>query len=359
MQPAYSIARSYDWNFLNAPTDLREVEVQDCPGNWDFCGMPVRSPLGIPAGPLLNSRWILYYAARGFDVLTYKTVRSVYRACYEPPNLLPVDSGQLSGESDCVVRSENSFPIRSWAISFGMPSKSPVTWQADIEAARRDLPVGKVLVVSVVASPEPESSIETIADDFAQCARWASQSGAHVIEANLSCPNVCTQEGQLYTDPAAAELVSASIRREIGTLPLILKIGLFSNSDEAEAFVQATEDYTTALSTTNSISAKVLDGNGVPLFGGRTRGIGGNCIKKRCQIELELLHRILDRRKSTLRLIGVGGLSSATDVRERLSGGAHHVQLATAAMLDPLIGARIRNDLAAAGTQLNLIPGAS
>ena len=85
----YDIARSYDWNYENVPAPP-EIEVPAVPGEWHFCGLPVASPLGIPAGPLLNSKWILYYARLGFDVLTYKTVRSSYRGCYEPPNLLPV-----------------------------------------------------------------------------------------------------------------------------------------------------------------------------------------------------------------------------------------------------------------------------
>ena len=53
------------------------------PGQWQFCGLPVNSPLGVAAGPLLNGRWCLYYASLGFDVLTYKTVRSRRRECYD------------------------------------------------------------------------------------------------------------------------------------------------------------------------------------------------------------------------------------------------------------------------------------
>jgi hypothetical protein len=67
----YDISRSYDWNYDGAPRELPEVEVAGVGGAWDFCGIGVRSPLGIPAGPLLNSRWIAHYAALGFDVLTY------------------------------------------------------------------------------------------------------------------------------------------------------------------------------------------------------------------------------------------------------------------------------------------------
>ena len=93
----YNIAESYDWNYEHVPPPL-DLHVPATQGNWTFCGLPVASPLGIPAGPLLNSRWILFYARLGFDVLTYKTVRSSYRACYEPPNLLPVAVERLSGD---------------------------------------------------------------------------------------------------------------------------------------------------------------------------------------------------------------------------------------------------------------------
>src|SRR5262245_13541946 len=195
MLTGYDIRRTYDWNYANAPEPPRRVHVPECPGHWTFCGLPIGSPLGVPAGPLLNSAWILYYAALGFDVLTYKTVRSIARASYDPPNLLPV-TGVLPADSAGTVCPDSSrVPPESWAISFGMPSKLPAIWQADVEAARKSLPPEKLLVVSVVASPAPDWTLDQIADDFAVCARRARDAGADAIEANLSCPNVSSQEG--------------------------------------------------------------------------------------------------------------------------------------------------------------------
>ena len=75
----YDIRKDYTWNFDHAP----EPVVGDVPavdGDWTYCGQPVDSPLGIAAGPLLNGRWLLYYASLGFDILTYKTVRARDRA---------------------------------------------------------------------------------------------------------------------------------------------------------------------------------------------------------------------------------------------------------------------------------------
>ena len=94
--PRYDPLKTYQWNYDHAPEPV-EVSVPEVPGEWTFCGRAVPSPLGMPAGPLLNGKWVLYYASLGFDVLTYKTTRSSRRACYPLPNLQPVVTGQLQG----------------------------------------------------------------------------------------------------------------------------------------------------------------------------------------------------------------------------------------------------------------------
>ena len=41
-----------------------------------FLGHSLFAPIGVAAGPLLNGAWCLHYASLGFDLLTYKTVRT-------------------------------------------------------------------------------------------------------------------------------------------------------------------------------------------------------------------------------------------------------------------------------------------
>jgi dihydroorotate dehydrogenase (NAD+) catalytic subunit len=339
----YDIAQSYAWNYLHAPETAPEVDVPAVPGAWSFCGLPVASPLGMPAGPLLNSRWILYYAALGFDVLTYKTVRSRFRASFDPPNLLPINPGAvLSGEGSEVSEAGAADRIASWAISFGMPSRDPAEWRADVERARLGLRARQVLSVSVVASPEPGWTMAQLADDFAQCAVWAADSGAQVVEANLSCPNVCTQEADLYLSPEAAGEIASTVRARLPrAVPLALKIGLFHNEEQAAAVLRAVNPFAQAVSSTNSITA-VVRGR----FGGLRRGIGGAATTARCNEELKMLSRLRGESGSSLRFIGVGGVMNAADVRDRLAAGAENVHLATAPMVDPHIGIRIRREMA-------------
>ena len=155
--PRYQIERSYAANYDDAPDPVDE-SIPEFSGEWTFCGKRVASPLGMPAGPLLNGRWILYYASLGFDVLTYKTVRSGARECYPLPNLVPVNTPMLSGDEQ-QVRSTNDMQ-GSWAVSFGMPSAEPKKWRHDIEWTRDRLASEKLLSVSVVGTIQDGWSID-------------------------------------------------------------------------------------------------------------------------------------------------------------------------------------------------------
>ena len=129
---AYDPRQSYRWNFEQAPPYLDrpkscsgvqgdESNIEGIPSviaedakdamnsshaSWDFLGLPTMSPFGIAAGPLLNGAWCLHYAELGFDVVTYKTVRSVARECYEMPNLVPVACSKMTGNERSVNISE-------------------------------------------------------------------------------------------------------------------------------------------------------------------------------------------------------------------------------------------------------------
>jgi dihydroorotate dehydrogenase len=339
MWPRYDEHRTYEWNYEHAP-DPVSAEVPPVPGEWDYCGLPVASPLGIAAGPLLNGRWILYYASLGFDVLTYKTVRSSARACYDMPNLQPVRATRVVGGDAPLPATESM--AGSWAVSFGMPSRSPDVWRPDVTATRRALPRGKVLSVSVVATPQPEWTADELADDYARCARWAVESGADCVEANFSCPNVASCDGQLYQRPDLAATVAERLRQAVDPAPLLIKIGHVADKPLAAELIAALEPHVQALVMVNCIAATVVGADGRPRFGGDRRGIAGAAIREACVEQVRLFANIVRERQSPLRLVGVGGIGTAEHVGDFLRAGAHSVQLATAAMRDPGVGVSIR-----------------
>jgi dihydroorotate dehydrogenase (NAD+) catalytic subunit len=339
----YDTSQTYRWNYDHAPASPGGVAVPPLAGRWTYCGVSVPSPLAIAAGPLLNGRWILYYAALGFDILTYKKVRCQQRDCYPLPNLQPVEPAALT-TAGATLRASQRMDA-SWAVSFGMPSMSPDVWRADVEATRCRLPKDKLLSVSVVASPEPDWSLDQLADDFALCSRWAVESGADVIETNFSCPNVASADGQLYQQPEAAAAVAQRVRASIGHTPYIIKIGYFNDPSRCDALIDAVASFADALAMTNCIAATVETTDGAPLFGGQPRGIGGEAIREASIDQVRVFSDLVRRRGLKTKIIGVGGISSAAHLRQYLDAGTEAVQIATAAMLDPCVGLRIINEL--------------
>ncbi|MCA9230684.1 MAG: hypothetical protein KDA57_08530 [Planctomycetales bacterium] len=337
--PRYDRTKTYQQNFDLAP-DPVDVEVPQLAGDWRFAGLPVASPLGIPAGPLLNGRWCLYYASLGFDVLTYKTVRSVERDCYPLPNLLPVRCGQLYGGEDRLPASDTM--QGSWAVSFGMPSKSPDFWRRDIEQTRARLPAGKLLSVSVVGTVEDNWTIDDLANDYAQCARWAVASGADCVETNFSCPNVSTCDGQLYQNPAEAQLVAAQVRDAIGAVPYFVKVGQVNTDDEVSQLLAALAPHVTGLAMTNSVAVTVADHTNQLAFDGQRRGICGAAILAASLAQTEHFAQQIEAQQLDLELIGVGGAATAHDVQRYLAAGANSVHLATAAMTNPQVAIEIK-----------------
>ena len=83
VQFTYDIGQSYRENYERGPVFHDEPPEVPTTSMKDFLGLPVASRFGIAAGLLLDSKWVLGYARRGFDILTYKTVRS--RARTSPP----------------------------------------------------------------------------------------------------------------------------------------------------------------------------------------------------------------------------------------------------------------------------------
>ena len=337
----YDRLQSYQWNYEHPP-DVVEVPLEPMSGQWTFCGRPVGSPLGMPAGPLLNGRWILYYAGLGFDVLTYKTVRSSQRPCYDLPNLQPVETGPLQGHETEVPGSDSM--DGSWAVSFGMPSQEPESWRRDIEWTREQLSSEKLLSVSVVATIQPGWTIDDTADDYAQCARWAAESGADCVETNFSCPNVSTADGQLYQVPDQAAVVAQRVRDAVGQTPYVIKIGHMPEPDRARELLNAVAPHIDGIAMTNSVATTVRMPGGEMLFDGASRGICGKATREASLEQTRLFADLVREEGLGVSLIGVGGASTAADVADYLEAGAESVHIATAAMVDPLTAQKIRRD---------------
>lgn len=344
----YRIDRSYDWNYENGPVFDGPCPAVPATPRKTFLGYEVASRLGVAAGLLLNSRWVETYARLGFDILTYKTVRSRRRACYPVPNWVYLDPGvPLDGSGAPLVASGSGaepFGFPTSSVSFGMPSKEPAEWMADVARARSALGDGQVLVVSVVGTPEPGAGPAALVDDFARLAAMAREAGAQVVEANLSCPNVTSAEGQIFQDPALSGEIARAMRASAGTLPILLKAGCFADDAALGAYLRAVAGHVTGVTLVNGLSRRVVDAAGKPAFGPGREGSGvlGAGVFPFCLDVVRRAAALIEREKLDLAVVAVGGVAGPSEVGAYFSAGAAAVTMGSAPMFDPLLAVRLK-----------------
>ena len=90
----------------------------------------------------------------------------------------------------------------------------------------------------------------------------------------------------------------------------------------------------------------------------RARGICGDATREASLAQVKLFVEIVQERRLDMQLIGVGGASNGDHVIGYLDAGANAVHIASAAMVDPLVGIEIRRWLASApGRKVRLESG--
>jgi len=347
--PLYDIHKTYLENAEFGPFFEQKIPKRTFPPKekWiDFLGYKVASPIGIPAGPLLTSSWVKLAAELGFDILTYKTIRSHEHPAHPLPNMVYVDThGTLKNDTNlppAISVEHPSKQLEDLAVtnSFGMPSKSPHFLREDIPLANNSLKPGQLLVVSIVGTKREGISF---LDDFILTALLAKEAGAKVIEANFSCPNVDKAEGCLYISSQTVHEFGLAIARAIHPLPLIIKVGLFPHKElMREVMIAAARAKVQAISGINTISMKVLDKQGHPALGHKrlTSGICGGPIREAALEFTRHAKEINDKEKLGLTLIGVGGITLPEHFDQFLDAGAQVAMSATGMMWDPYLAAR-------------------
>ncbi|HEX2914942.1 MAG TPA: dihydroorotate dehydrogenase [Chloroflexia bacterium] len=372
MKATYNIDLSYDQNYAAGPTfegtlpDLTEMNAGLPPAH--FLGQRVNSTLGVPAGPLLNAAYIKLYADLGFDVLTYKTVRTHEHASHAFPNVRAVETSpgwyrQVGDKPSLYTfpQLDESQPLFDLSItnSFGMPSRAPEVWREDVAKAKAGLNPGQVLVVSVVGTARPGGSLEDLAADFGLAAGWAAEAGADAIEANLSCPNVRSSEGSLYQSPVAVKTVAQALSRALaGRAPFLLKIGYLEDLSLVEQVVQAAREGGAAgLAAINTIPAKVYDREGQQALPGEGRLVSGICGSGIKEAGQAMTRRLLETRAKLgltaeqFAVVSVGGVMTGEDALEYLHMGADGVQSGTGAMWHPYLASDFKKLLKASALE--------
>ncbi len=348
--PIYHFDKTYQWNYENGPDfsgDFPEIFEEP---SYRLLGFSLNSPIGIPAGILLNSRWVATYARLGFDILTYKTVRTRLRPAYPLPNWVFLDCESQLQPGHTQPLTAYPMPNRSLdqltsAICFGMPSASPEIWRKDVTVAKASLKPGQVLIVSVVGTPTDLPDIDALATDYALCARWAVEAGADIVEANLSCPNVSTMEGLIYQDSEAVCLVGQRMRKAIPSkTPLLLKIGVLPDADAYMKFLEKTRNIADGIVLVNSITRRVHNRDGSPTFGQEreTAGVVGWAVRNQCLDHTRMILAARQAIGSSQVILSAGGILSEEASASYLDAGSDAILLGSAPVFEPYLAIKIK-----------------
>jgi len=350
--PFYDPNKSYQENFDQGPFGVfADGQTLENFGNpkYDFFGIKVNSPFGIPAGPLVNSKFCKSAFEKGFDICVYKTIRSDVFPCHPFPNILSVKvEGDLTMEkaSHKLLADNNYTEPISITNSFGVPSRATNLWQEDVKQALTFAKGGQCLVLGFMGTVRPNQTAEEFIADYALAAKQALDTGVKVLEVNLSCPNI-GNEGLVCYNLDMTEKVCEAIRRAIGDTPLILKVGYYKQYSDIQKLAEIAKKYAQGISAINTISVEVVDKDGNQALPGPNRLRSGVCGASIKWAGLEMVKNLKKAREEVggnFKIIGVGGVMNRDDFKEYINTGADFVMSATGAMWDPYLAQDIKKN---------------
>lgn len=348
--PFYDPAKTYEENYDEGPFGAfadGSVLHQNGKPHYEYYGQKVYLPLGIPAGPILNSNYVKAAFEKGFDIVVYKTVRSGFYASHPFPNILSVKvEGDLTLEKlqQPLLATTEFVPPIAITNSFNIPSKDPEVWQTDMKKALSYAGLGQVMVGSFVGTVREGQTHQEFIDDWALTAKLVIETGAQVIEADISCPNNGA-EGLVCYDLPTTEAICKAVRKLIGNVPLVLKIGYYKDQQQLERLAEIANEYADGIAGINTLPGIIVNEKGEQALPGKTRRIGGVCGAPIKWAGLDTAKRLSEIRKKknyTFAIDGVGGVTTPEDYQEYREAGADSVMTATGAMWNPFLAQEIK-----------------
>ncbi len=173
-------------------------------------------------------------------------------------------------------------------------------------------------------------------EDYVQCAqKLVDLEKVPAIELNISCPNVKEGGMAFGTSCRSAAAVTRAVR---DVYPKTLIVKLSPNVTDIAEIARAVEDEgADSVSLVNTFLGMAIDAERRrPRLSTVTGGLSGPCIKP---IALRMVWQVYNAVK--IPVIGMGGISSATDAIEFMLAGSTAIQIGTYNFIDPAISMKV------------------
>ncbi len=149
------------------------------------------------------------------------------------------------------------------------------------------------------------------------------------VELNISCPNVKGGGMAFGTNPETVETLVKEIKK-VSTKPIIVKLS--PNVTDVTVLAKAAENGgADALSLINTLVGMRIDlRTARPIISVKSGGYSGPGV---FPVAVNMVYKV--REKTTLPIIGMGGISSADDVIEMMYAGANAVMVGSLNLINP------------------------
>lgn len=170
---------------------------------------------------------------------------------------------------------------------------------------------------------------ETV-EEYARLARRLDGvEGISSLEVNIGCPNIEAGGAEFGANPESAAEVTAAVRAAT-SLPVMVK--LTPNTGDivgvAKAVAEAGADAISLINTLKGIAIDIAKRR--PLLGNVSGGLSGPAIKP---VALYMVYEVAGAVK--VPVVGIGGITTASDAIEFIMAGASSIQVGTANLTNP------------------------
>ncbi len=200
-----------------------------------------------------------------------------------------------------------------------------------IEKELPNLLTKDTVILANIAGSTPE--------ECAEVAAKLDKTDVHMIELNISCPNVKQGGAAFGTSCTSAEAVTAAVRRATSK-PLVVKLSpnVTSITEIAKAVESAGAD---ALSMINTLLGMRIDvKTRRPILRNNVGGLSGPAI---LPVAVRMIWQTANA--VSIPIIGMGGVSTGEDAIELMMAGASAVQVGAAIFTDPYAPVRIVEEM--------------
>ena len=365
MHQRYNINKTFEYNSEKGPFEMptnKSASIKKILGAYgieaDFFGFKTKLPIGVAPGSLHNMRYMEAAMRDGFEVLTWKTFRSMHRLAhrndgtYLGHNIVflphePISESAIGTRRIGALKAPDEPALVSITNSVGMPSPEPATWMQYIkQGIALEHKYKKRVLTSVVGTARPGDDIHALARDYAFAARCAESAGETVVEINLSCPNVSGKEGVIFKDIHDTTIIARTVKESFykKDTKLLIKLG-FASYEHYRDMLRSCAPYIDGIVAINTIPMQVVDERGKQaLPGGLSSGTCGAAI---IDLAVEAVRSLVRAKKELgedvhhIKIIGCGGVTNAENFMRHIDAGAEFVMCATAALFNPVLPRQI------------------